>query len=93
MLANKLHSCPTLIQWQCKTQLHDIEKAIISETNNLVNKDPINNHYATWLILLSRDVQEGKKTDALTADKDLISVLLFEGKDRIRDSHAFSAPL
>lgn len=57
----------------------------------MVNKDPINNHYATWLILLSQDVQEGKKTDALTADKDLISVLLFERKDRIRDSHAFSA--
>lgn len=56
----------------------------------MVNKDPINNHYATLLILLSQGEQEGKKTDALNADKDLISFPLFEGKDRIRDSCAFS---
>lgn len=55
----------------------------------MVNKDPINNHYATLLILISQGEQEGKKTDALTADKDLISFLLFEGKDCIRDSHGF----
>lgn len=57
----------------------------------MVNKDPINNHYATLLILLSQGEQEGKETDALTADKDLISFLLFEGKDCIRDSHGSSA--
>lgn len=57
----------------------------------MVNKDPINNHYATLLILLSQGEQEGKETDALTADKDLISFLLFGGKDCIRDSHGFSA--
>lgn len=57
----------------------------------MVNKDPINNHYATLLIPLSQGEQEGKKTDALTADKDLIPILLFEGKDCIRDSHGFSA--
>lgn len=56
----------------------------------MVNKDPINNHYATLLNLLSQGKQEGKKTDALTADKDLISFLLFEGSDCIRDSHGFS---
>lgn len=55
----------------------------------MVNKDPINNHYATLLILLSRGEQEEKKTDALTADKDLISFPLFEGKDCIRDSYGF----
>lgn len=55
----------------------------------MVNKDPINSHYATLLILLSQGEQEGKETDALTADKDLISFLLFEGKDCIRDRHGF----
>lgn len=59
----------------------------------MVNKDLINNHYATLLILLSRGKQDGKKADALNADKDLISFPLFEGKDCIRDSHGISALL
>lgn len=42
------------------------------QDNTLVNKDPLNNDYATLLIPLSQGKQEGKKTDALTADKGLI---------------------
>lgn len=49
----------------------------------MVNKDPINSHYATLLILLSLGEQDGRRTDALTADKDLNSFLLFEGEKTV----------
>lgn len=76
VLANQLPSCSALIQCSVK-DLHDIERENYLWANNLVNKDPITNHYATLLILLSLDKQEGQKREALNADKDFILSFCF----------------
>lgn len=87
VLANQLPSCSALIQCSAKV-LHDFERENYLWANNLVNKDPITNHYATLLILLSQDRQEGQKRETLSADKDFFLSFCFR---LLRYGHGFQS--